>query len=149
MPNRCGGWILPKLDLSIHVVQVYMCIQRSPAKIQTPTHKNVKPYRPQLDRPATYVVAQQYSYATSSHSRKGKFGARFQNIVPINFFTSIFVCLKLLTWNCVNRGMYVVHQRECLGGGGSLCQTHIFASRRVELGTPSFVTSNFSDIGIN
>ena len=113
MPNRCGGWILAKLELSIHVVQVCMCIQRSPAKIQTPAHMNVKPYRPQHDRLATYVIAQQYSSATFVSFPQGKIWRAFPECYSTLFFllqySSVWNCV---TWNCVNRGMYVGNERD-------------------------------------
>jgi hypothetical protein len=45
----------------------------------------MKPDRPQHDRPATFVIAQQYSSATfvsmRFHSRKEKFGVRLKNLI--------------------------------------------------------------------
>jgi hypothetical protein len=46
--------------------------------------------RPQHDRPAACVIAQQYSFATfvsmCFHSRKEKFGARFKLYFIFNIF---------------------------------------------------------------
>ena len=119
MPYKCGGWILRKLELSIHVVQVCVYIQRSPAKIQIPTHKNVKPYRPQHDRPATYVIAQQYSSATFVSFPKRKIWRAFQKCYSnLFFYFNIRQCLKLRNLKLCKSG------NVCSGGGGQIRCEH-------------------------
>jgi hypothetical protein len=59
---------------------VYAFIQRDPSTLE--------PDRPQHDRPAASVIAQQYSSATfvslRSHSWKEMFGVHFRNFIAIS-----------------------------------------------------------------
>jgi hypothetical protein len=79
--------------------QLYMYIQRSPVEIHIPAHWNL--IRPQHDRFAASVIAQQYSAATfvslRFHSRRWKFRHAFKK----------YFNLVLLFWNCISRGLSV------------------------------------------
>jgi hypothetical protein len=69
-------------------------IKVSPHEIQTPENR-FKHHRPQCDRPATCVIAQQYTSATfvslRSHPHREKFGLLLKssiNLIFINIFQS-------------------------------------------------------------
>ena len=89
--GRCGtSRILRKSELRVHMAN---CIN--------PNTSTLEPDRPQHDRFAACVIAQQYSSATlvslRFHSRKEQVDARFKNIV-ILFVVTFFR-------NCVSRGV--------------------------------------------
>ena len=75
---------VPEGPVQISIVytcgQVYACIQRGPSTLE--------PDRPQHDRPAASVIAQQYSSATfvslCYHSRKEIFGVHFKNVITVS-----------------------------------------------------------------
>ena len=87
---------LTRLYFKPKVIYIYIYIyihthtQVSPTANQTPN--TPKPDRPQDDGPTARVIAQQYSPAPLSHSRKEKFGARFKNVIP--FFFLLFFKLR-------------------------------------------------------
>jgi hypothetical protein len=71
----------------------------------------VKPYRPQHDRPATCVIAQQYLPTNFVSFPQGKIWRAFQKCYSI-FPQYSSVPETALTWYCVNRWIWVVNQRE-------------------------------------
>jgi hypothetical protein len=89
-----------------------MYIQWSPVEVQAPAH--LEPDRPQCDRPAARIVAQQYSSATCIslrfYYRKEKFGLH----IKILFFQ-----LLLLFKNCLSLKL---RNLELLKSG-SVCYT--------------------------
>jgi hypothetical protein len=81
-----------KLELRMQMVN-YMCISRKSNWRQT--SNTLKPDRPQHDRSAACVIAQQYSTVTFAslhfHSHKEKFDARLKNVAL--FFKRLRNCL--------------------------------------------------------
>jgi hypothetical protein len=79
-----------------------VCIQENPVEVRTPTNWNPigrSPIAP------PHVIAQQYFSAFISlcfHSlkKKGKFGARFKNVI---ISISVYLLKIMYVWNCVTR----------------------------------------------
>jgi hypothetical protein len=80
-----------------------------------------EPDRPQHDRPATCVIAQQYSSTTfvslRFYSRKKKIRPRFQKcFIPISFSLALKLrAWNCITWRCVSRGASALTIKVMLG----------------------------------
>jgi len=102
--------------------QRYVYVKVSPDEIQTSTNR-FKHHRPQHDRLAAYVIAQQYSsdnfVSLGSCSRREKFGSLLKNSIILNFIHLFSRCVILNSLNlyCVSRGVSIINdldQNNCL-----------------------------------
>jgi hypothetical protein len=105
--RRKSNFALAQLSLRI-VKYTYIITYRE----WNPNPNSLQPNRSQHDRPATWVVAQQYSSATfvslPSHSLKQKFGERFEKVISFLHTLLISQAWNCITWNTVRRAVSVL-----------------------------------------